>query len=224
MLLQSRRRGARPGPPRPLCPTPPGSSPISGSPHPSYGLDCAKESGSPSPPVSTPPYSARPPAKARWNGVWPLQAVCVTEKERPKCPRPPVERPRCTVPNSGYWLLEWEQRKNSPRPVLLDVLLVPSLTDVTIFLSGPGLGQRGHPGSSHVLSGLGSFSVGDQAPLCPASRVTPFSPTLYLPYSLGSGLLLRVAGVLPGVASCSRGARVPRCLASWVTSPFMSYF
>lgn len=69
-------------------------------------------------------------------------------------------RLRDTVPNTCSG--SGGRAPHAPFPWTLSWYL-PSLM-YTISLSGPGLRQRGHPGSFHVLLGLGSCSVGDQAP------------------------------------------------------------
>lgn len=95
----------RPGPPRPLHPTPPGSSPSSGGPHPGYGLGCAKESGSPSPPVSM--HCAGPCEGQVERDIAPSSCQCNREGA-PQISVSCGQRGRgapFSARGSGYWLL-----------------------------------------------------------------------------------------------------------------------
>lgn len=85
----------RPGPPCPLHPTPPGSSPSSADSLPGYGLDCAGEIWKLQSSCFHVAILLR--ALPRPGGeVWPLQAVGASERELPKSPRSVAVRPRST--------------------------------------------------------------------------------------------------------------------------------
>lgn len=124
---EARRRGVGQAL-RALCtPHLPGSSPSSGGPHPCYGLGCAKASGSPSPSASTPPYSAGSREGQVERGMAPPSCQC----NREGAPQVSMSSGgEAAVYRSQRGVLEWERLDYSPRPVLLDALLVPSLADV----------------------------------------------------------------------------------------------
>lgn len=135
----------RPGPPRPLHPTPPWSSPSSGDPLPGYGLGCARRNLE-APIISFPRrHTTQGPAKARWKGIAPPSCRCIREGA-PQilafCGREAaVHRSQRGVPGNGNWLLQQERREDSPAQFSWPPsCIVPDLGKP--YFSGPGLLQR----------------------------------------------------------------------------------